>query len=1026
MRNSVLCAYLILMWSSALSTFSAQQQMSKQRRIENNKVAALEVSTKKDQTTRLERIYGTYSREAEVQSKRSENVKHFRNPDGSFTAQIGGNYHYKDQQGQWQDIDLSIESGVSERTGYSYKSVKNKVKSYFPQYANNDGLIMNLESGKDFSWWRNPSLSINSNGSQKDVKKAIVQQAKAKGESIVYPQVHDGISEEFVMLDNGVEHNTIIDKLSSDIKNAQQGATLEFSQFIPLGNTYKVIDAKGQVKKSDFDTKQFSIELGDPADHIYFGNILVFDANTTKEDALLVNLPSDKLTAQQKLNHKNNVLEISYRLIFVDGGVKVIAKLPVDWLKVSHRSFPVTIDPTVTIMPPNSEGYFAGPLTHWYGYQRYANIYLQSELGISSGIITAIEYNSTDNGVAGSTPTKVYMKSTTANTLAGGKLWNSTDYTGNAQLCLDANTDQGDTTGWKMLTFTNAYNYDGSNGNLMIMVYDAWGGEGSAKGYNQSESVLRRQAFSCHDDTDPGDSTTLAVENRLSEIRITYSLPPNCAAVPTNMIAQSSVPTTCLASSFTLSIKDFTLQTGLAVQWQKSTDNGVTWQNLGSSQATNVLTVNGQATASQYKAIVTCTLSGNSSTTAPVSVGLSPTQNCYCTNTIPLNCREGDFIGNVTFGNINNNSGCGNTTTGYSNYTTTVAPAIVAAGSTVPISVKVGPSSDGWMYESVGVWIDYNHNGVLDESEGEFTNVGTGLDQVLTKDILIPSTALSGETRMRVVLIGTEKMTNDYACGPKNTNISFGEMEDYTINIVAPLSITMSSTNLNCNGGNNATATVAASGGVAPYTYLWDDAAAQTTATATGLIAGNYSVKVTDANQNSMTKSVTITQPAAVAAPTGNATQSFNQNDTLAALVVNGQNIKWYATQADAQSHTNVLPSTTVIINDTTYYATQTVGQCESNAALAVKAYNPTLAVGANNKTKAMILYPNPVKDIINLKTDEKIESVDIFSIDGKKLMNKARVNTNNQLNVHNLPQGVYIIQVKTETKTEAIKFTKQ
>ncbi|WP_300672992.1 choice-of-anchor Q domain-containing protein [Soonwooa sp.] len=161
-------------------------------------------------------------------------------------------------------------------------------------------------------------------------------------------------------------------------------------------------------------------------------------------------------------------------------------------------------------------------------------------------------------------------------------------------------------------------------------------------------------------------------------------------------------------------------------------------------------------------------------------------------------------------------------------------------------------------------------------------------------------------------------------------------------------------------------------------------------------------------------------------APTGEATQSFNQNDTLAALVVNGQNIKWYATQADAQSHANELPSTTVIVNNTTYYATQTIGQCESATSLAVKAYNATLAVGVNNKIAAIQLFPNPAKDILNLKTDEKIESVDVFSIDGKKTMTNLKLNTNNQLDVRSLSNGVYILQMKTKNKTESVKFIKQ
>ncbi|MFW2136181.1 hypothetical protein ACK2M7_07850 [Chryseobacterium sp. TY4] len=80
------------------------------------------------------------------------------------------------------------------------------------------------------------------------------------------------------------------------------------------------------------------------------------------------------------------------------------------------------------------------------------------------------------------------------------------------------------------------------------------------------------------------------------------------------------------------------------------------------------------------------------------------------------------------------------------------------------------------------------------------------------------------------------------------------------------------------------------------------------------------------------------------AAPTGDAIQSFNENESLAVLVVNGSNIKWYASQSDAASHTNQLPMSTTIVNNTKYYATQTLNTCESTESLEVLAYNATLA----------------------------------------------------------------------------------
>ena len=60
-------------------------------------------------------------------------------------------------------------------------------------------------------------------------------------------------------------------------------------------------------------------------------------------------------------------------------------------------------------------------------------------------------------------------------------------------------------------------------------------------------------------------------------------------------------------------------------------------------------------------------------------------------------------------------------------------------------------------------------------------------------------------------------------------------------------------------GASNGEASVTVSEGTAPYTYLWDDASGQTTASATGLPAGTYTVEVTDANNCTTSCSVTLT-----------------------------------------------------------------------------------------------------------------------------------------------------------------------
>ena len=82
----------------------------------------------------------------------------------------------------------------------------------------------------------------------------------------------------------------------------------------------------------------------------------------------------------------------------------------------------------------------------------------------------------------------------------------------------------------------------------------------------------------------------------------------------------------------------------------------------------------------------------------------------------------------------------------------------------------------------------------------------------------------------------------------------------------AQLFANVTSTGVTCNGQNDGTATVIASGGTAPYTYSWNTIPAQTAATATNLAPGTYTVIVTGNNGCTLTETVTITEPTTLTA----------------------------------------------------------------------------------------------------------------------------------------------------------------
>ena len=84
-----------------------------------------------------------------------------------------------------------------------------------------------------------------------------------------------------------------------------------------------------------------------------------------------------------------------------------------------------------------------------------------------------------------------------------------------------------------------------------------------------------------------------------------------------------------------------------------------------------------------------------------------------------------------------------------------------------------------------------------------------------------------------------------------------------SVSVAEPTALVASTTGATdalCNGGNTGTATAMAAGGTMPYVYAWSNGAGGTLAT--GLMAGTYTVSVSDANNCASTDTIVVGQPA--------------------------------------------------------------------------------------------------------------------------------------------------------------------
>lgn len=166
-------------------------------------------------------------------------------------------------------------------------------------------------------------------------------------------------------------------------------------------------------------------------------------------------------------------------------------------------------------------------------------------------------------------------------------------------------------------------------------------------------------------------------------------------------------------------------------------------------------------------------------TTAEVEIPVT-----YCASTYLFV----EAISNVNFAGINNPSDPADDVNEYQDFTTVTGT--VQQGQTYPITLK--GNTGGNYTDYFTVYIDWNQNGTLDDA-GEAYQIGsilnsTGSDAVqATGNILVPATALLGNTRMRVV-----KYYDEYTGTPctSSDDFSFGQTEDYTLTVTAsPLSI---------------------------------------------------------------------------------------------------------------------------------------------------------------------------------------------------------------------------------------------
>jgi hypothetical protein len=255
------------------------------------------------------------------------------------------------------------------------------------------------------------------------------------------------------------------------------------------------------------------------------------------------------------------------------------------------------------------------------------------------------------------------------------------------------------------------------------------------------------------------------------------------APVPGNTLSTTSTP--CPAVTTTLSLTNAgSLGTGVVFQWHETSG-----PIAGATNPTcNVSLLSGTGT---YWCDVTCTLSGLTTSSNPITLTVAGFLSCYCTSNatatqdedifnVTLNGQSTDPLYAAGNGCINVAPGPGSSLNKYASFLSLPPLATLIQGTASAFSI-VQDDCDGPPYfmNRIAIWIDFNHNASFSDPGEQvyLETTASGGPKTVTGTFITPPSSIPGNTVMRIVC---REGGTPAPCGA----YSYGETEDYLVNII--------------------------------------------------------------------------------------------------------------------------------------------------------------------------------------------------------------------------------------------------
>jgi hypothetical protein len=245
-------------------------------------------------------------------------------------------------------------------------------------------------------------------------------------------------------------------------------------------------------------------------------------------------------------------------------------------------------------------------------------------------------------------------------------------------------------------------------------------------------------------------------------------VPPTICEVPAGLNT-SAISTT----SATFNWASVTGAASYAFEYKPA--SATIWQAVSTTATSATVTGLVANTAYNWRVSSVCggTLGSSAFSTEVNFSSLAIPTTTYCTT--GGNSTADEWLAFVGLGAINNTTG-GQNTAGYVDYTALSAALVRNANAS--ISYRVGFRAGYTSTEYYRVWIDYNQDGDFADAGELVVSRSSGSAATLSSTFKVPTTALTGRTRLRVSMKYGSLPTN---CGA----YTYGQTEDYSVVISA-------------------------------------------------------------------------------------------------------------------------------------------------------------------------------------------------------------------------------------------------